>query len=382
MSEVALREKTQQVLARIRSEDVRAEIAAALPEGVSVDRFIRGAVTAFMEDQAKQRDPSKWIINADPASLLTALVKCAQDGLLPDGREAALVKRGDMVSYMPMVGGLRRLAAEYGWTLRSHAVYASDEFEHTTEPSNIHHREVFAADRGPIVAAYATARHTDGRRENLVMSAQDLAKRRAAATTDAVWAKWEAEMSAKTAERALARKLPLAEGDRLRMLRVVEALELEPGQATQDVFGRQYNPETGELTEASPALLQPAMEAASAPAPPGADGSAGGDEGDPDGVPPTPAVREVSEADELAALEASMFKAPGGKYGAETLGEALTLGEIHALPREEGAQSGPDYLRLMLQKGKDGDYRDAIEAFCKVAMPDDYAEIMAKRAEA
>ena len=389
MSEVALREKTTQTLARIRSDGTRGEIASALgvtPDSTKVDQFIRGAVTAFMEDQAKQRDPAKWIINADPASLLTALVKCAQDGLLPDGREAALVKRGDAVSYMPMVGGVRKIAAEHGWTLRSHAVYAADEFEYTTEPANIHHREVFTADRGEIVAAYATARHTDGRRENLVMGIADIAKRRAQATTDAVWAKWPAEMSAKTVERALGRKLPLAEGDRLRMLRVIEAMELDPGEATQDVYGRQYNPATGELTTGSPAPTPAETPADSAEAlPPSATDGSGGDDAGLGGEasqeggdhPPLEAAAQTpSEADELAALEASMFKAPLGKYGPEHEGGALTIGEIYALGEE-----GLVYVRTILnaKSGKQSEFRSAIEVFARSEMPEEWARAMAAR---
>lgn len=65
---------------------------------------------------AVQSNPA--LLSADRQTLFQACMKCAQDGLLPDGREAALVifrtKKKidnrdvwvDAVQYMPMVAGV------------------------------------------------------------------------------------------------------------------------------------------------------------------------------------------------------------------------------------------------------------------------------------
>lgn len=64
-------------------ESMKPQFEVALPPHVSVDRFIRVLVTAVQATPA--------LLNVEQKSLLQASMKCAQDGLLPDGREAALV---------------------------------------------------------------------------------------------------------------------------------------------------------------------------------------------------------------------------------------------------------------------------------------------------
>ena len=56
---------------------------AALPAHIPAKKFVRVACTAI------QTDPK--LMDADRTSLYAACTKAAQDGLLPDGREAALV---------------------------------------------------------------------------------------------------------------------------------------------------------------------------------------------------------------------------------------------------------------------------------------------------
>src|SRR3546814_8922350 len=63
------------------------EFRAALPAHVSVEKFTRVAQTAI------QNQPD--LANVDRKSLFGAIVRLAQDGLLPDGREAAIVKFGN-----------------------------------------------------------------------------------------------------------------------------------------------------------------------------------------------------------------------------------------------------------------------------------------------
>jgi recombination protein RecT len=90
----------------------------ALPAHISVEKFQRTILTAV------QNDPQ--LLDADRSSLLLACMRCAQDGLLPDKREAALVIFKEnkqvngqwetklLVQYMPMVYGLRKKILQSG----------------------------------------------------------------------------------------------------------------------------------------------------------------------------------------------------------------------------------------------------------------------------
>ena len=68
---------------RTQLEQRAAEFAMVLPSHISPDKFQRTVLTAV------QGNPD--LIKADRRSLLTACMKAAQDALLPDGREAAIV---------------------------------------------------------------------------------------------------------------------------------------------------------------------------------------------------------------------------------------------------------------------------------------------------
>src|SRR3569832_649722 len=80
------------------------EFRKALPGHITAERFVRTTLTAL----AMTRNNDKV---TNMGSLLTACTKAASDGLILDGREAALVVdyHGD-VQYRPMVRGLLKLA--------------------------------------------------------------------------------------------------------------------------------------------------------------------------------------------------------------------------------------------------------------------------------
>jgi recombination protein RecT len=115
------------VIDTIRSAKFKQEIQAALPESVSPDRFARVAITALLQNPSIQ--------NASRESVLNSLLRCAQDGLLPDGQQAALVMFQNKAQYMPMVGGYRQIAAEHGWSLRTFLVYENDAFDYELGPN-------------------------------------------------------------------------------------------------------------------------------------------------------------------------------------------------------------------------------------------------------
>ena len=77
MNQVATLES---IHADLSSALTRQGIQSLLPSHVSPEQFTRTAATALVADPELQ--------NADRQSLVMSLIRCAQDGLVPDGREA------------------------------------------------------------------------------------------------------------------------------------------------------------------------------------------------------------------------------------------------------------------------------------------------------
>ncbi|MDQ5821945.1 MAG: recombinase RecT, partial [Actinomycetota bacterium] len=216
----------------IRGDEFKTQVQLALPEGMRPERFVRIMATALL-------DKPEIAVQCDINSIFQAGLKAAQDGLLPDGREAAFAIFGDQCVYMPMVGGFRKIAAEYGWSLRSAVVYANDAFEYEEglEPRLVHRPVRPGAEQGAKIAAYAVAEHKDGRRLFEVMDAAAVAKRKAVARTKKVWDQWEETMWEKTPTRRLFGKLPFDEADRARIERVLSAAELGPEGSARALYG-------------------------------------------------------------------------------------------------------------------------------------------------
>ncbi len=185
------------------------EFRAALPPQIPVDKFIRTTLTAI------QMQPQ--LLETDRRSLLGACMKAAQDGLIPDGREAALVifrtKSGPACQYMPMVGGILKKIRNSGElaSISAQVVYERDSFTYELgDYERIEHKPYLGADRGKAIAVYAIARTKDGAVYREVMSVADVEKvRQASRAKDAgPWVDWWDEMARKTVIRRIAKRLP------------------------------------------------------------------------------------------------------------------------------------------------------------------------------
>lgn len=353
------------VIATIRSDGFRQQIKDALPEGVTEDRFVRVAVTALRENQDLRNV-------ADRQSLFGSLVKCAQDGLLPDGREAALVIFGSKVSYMPMIGGFRKIAAEHGWTLRTRVVYEHDDFEHTLGlDETIRHVPARAgAARGDLFAAYAVATHRDGRREIEVMYREDVEKVRnvSRAKSSGPWRDWPERMWEKTAGRRLFAKLPLDPADR----RVASLLSSEPGESARLLYGPQ----------AATGLPVAASVDAAVGAPGRGEGSQAGETGnnprpvspaDPDDDDPEPggeAALEGEIVDEQEPVDPQKLeRACAVRVGEGQYKGGKPLGLVAA---DDDAR---EWFAWALKQTKyRGGFRDSLETVARALLPDVWAE--------
>lgn len=219
MTEIATRDPMKELVAQVRGDQFRQQIAAALPGGVTPERFQRVTVTAI------NQNPD--LVAVDRGTLFAAVIRCAQDGLLPDGREAALVvfndrkaAGGKRATYLPMVSGYRKIGAKHGLSIEAFLVYDNDEFSYELgfDPKLTHKPpQKLGADRGDLLGAYAVARHTDGRQWLEVMSLDEIEKirsvSRAATSEYGPWVNHYGEMCRKTVARRLFKQLPLDDLD-------------------------------------------------------------------------------------------------------------------------------------------------------------------------
>lgn len=183
------------------------KLAAALPAHIKPEKFERVVMTVLNQ--------TPDLLNCDRLSLFTACTKCAQDGLVPDGREAALVPFKGQVQYMPMVYGLIKRTRQSGElaSLSAHVVYENDTFDYALgDDEHIDHKPTMQPDRGQIIAAYAIAKLKDGTVQREVMTVAEIEEVRnvSRAKNAGPWTQWFGEMARKTVVRRLCKYLPLS----------------------------------------------------------------------------------------------------------------------------------------------------------------------------
>lgn len=206
------------------------EIAQNLPSTVSPDKFRNVVVTAanMLPD----------LLTADRRSLLGACVKCAADGLVPDGREAALVMFSGKVQYMPMLAGVLKRMRNSGEiaSVVVQVVYEKDTFVwRPSDPDNPVEHGVpgLGDDRGQPIGAYAIARLKDGSVMAEVMSKAEIEKVRAVSRAKGTgpWVQWWDQMARKTVLRRLSKYLPMDAAPVESLLRRDDALGSPQGDA-------------------------------------------------------------------------------------------------------------------------------------------------------
>jgi recombination protein RecT len=182
------------------------EFCKALPAHVPAAKFQRIVVSAVAANPA--------LLGKDRTSLLASCMKAAADGLLLDGREAALVAYGSTVQYMPMIGGVLKKLRQSGEleSITSEVVYEHDEFDRWIDEDGEHfkHRPSYGEDRGKAKLVYAFARTKDDGKYLEVMDVAAVEKVRAVskAKDNGPWVQWWDEMARKTVTRRLAKRLP------------------------------------------------------------------------------------------------------------------------------------------------------------------------------
>lgn len=194
------------------------EFSRALPPHIPLERFMRVVTTAVQTSMASNFTN---LLECNRRSLWQACMKAAQDGLMPDGREGAVIKYGDDARWVPMVAGIRKKARNSGeistWDV--HCVYKNDKFVlKLGDAPSIEHTYDLAQPRGELIGAYSVALLKDGSKSYEVMSIDEIRSIRDRSEAwkayaskkikSTPWSTDEAEMARKTVAKRHAKQLP------------------------------------------------------------------------------------------------------------------------------------------------------------------------------
>lgn len=187
----------------------------ALPPQLPAERFVRIALTAV------QKSPE--VFEHRP-SFYAACMQCAQDGLLPDGREAVLQvynvnvgnkdrpKYEKRTQYMPMIEGLMKKVRNSGeiatWSIQ--VVKENDFFEYELgDNERIIHKPA-VKDRGKTIGAYSIVTFKTGEksREWMDIDQLDAVRARSKSPDKGPWKTDTDEMNRKTVARRHYKRLP------------------------------------------------------------------------------------------------------------------------------------------------------------------------------
>lgn len=185
---------------------MQGDFKMVLPPNIQPEKFMRVVITAI------QNNPD--LIAANRASLYNSCIKCAQDGLIPDGQEATLTVFKGMVVYMPMIRGILKKVRNSGElsTVDAQVVYSNDEYESWLDEKGQHfkHKKMLI-NRGDPVLTYAYALTKDGGLYFEEVSEEQMEKIEGIAKTGVVWkGAFRDEMKRKSALRRLSKRLPMS----------------------------------------------------------------------------------------------------------------------------------------------------------------------------
>lgn len=242
----------------LKAPAMQAQIRASLPKGVSLDRFTTTTVTAI--------NHSPELLKADRQSLYNAIVKCASDGLLPDGNDAILTTYNTnvgtrekpqwikKVQYQRMVGGLLKQFTKAGIHAYAVSVYEHDQFEFWNDNDGqhvMHKPVVFGRPRGALVGVFSTGKTPSGISYVEPMNIEDIDKVRAssASAEGPAWKLWYDRMGQKSALHRLRKRIAIVDEEAAAALgKIDEEFDLDTGEITPT---QQAQPDNVVHTQAS-----------------------------------------------------------------------------------------------------------------------------------
>jgi phage RecT family recombinase len=229
----------------------RQKLISALPQSIKPEKFMQIAATAAMLNPQLQE--------CTPASLMTALIQCAKDGLVPDNREAAIVvynkKEGSewvsVAQYQPMIDGVLkrlRMSSEVPY-IAAKPVYDGDHFNYwmDMDGEKFEYRPQFdTSKRGDLKLVFAAAKLKTGEMvlewmpkeevdKIMYMSKSAVDKKTGQLKQNSVWVQHYERMALKTVLHRISRRLPNASEVMEMIEREVQIKEIRNGQIVDDV---------------------------------------------------------------------------------------------------------------------------------------------------
>ncbi len=196
----------------VTSGAAKKQFALALPKHLTVDRFLRVALTAF--------NKTPQLLACSKESLTECLMSCSELGLEPDGRRAHLIpyrsKKTNKTICTLIIDykGLVALARRSGEIADIHAdvVCENDFFAYSFGTNgNLEHRPAIDK-KGNVIAAYSFVKLKDGSTSYEVMNIQEVEaiRKRSQAATKGPWVTDWNEMAKKTVFRRHSKWLPVS----------------------------------------------------------------------------------------------------------------------------------------------------------------------------
>ena len=195
----------------LSSEAMHEQFAAALPQHLSAERFVRIAITALTRTPKLQECTQE--------SMFKCLLDLSAMGLEPDGRRAHLIpfenRRLGVVECTLIIDykGLVELVRRSGEVAKIHAdvVCENDMFIHSLGEITEHTFDL-RKPRGDVYAAYAQVTLKDGSVQSAIMSKGevDAIQKRSRSASSGPWITDWNEMAKKTAFRRLTKWLTLS----------------------------------------------------------------------------------------------------------------------------------------------------------------------------
>lgn len=203
------------------------EVTMAENTLISLKQAIVQLIPAESFDKFKNFIASASLANNDlnlasAQSITQAFMDCANSGLMPDGREAAIVTRYDktakchVATFQPMVKGAVRIIHESPKikSFNVKTVYNEDVFEMWADEGGDHltYKPSFEANRvdSNIKLFYASATLANGSVIIEVMTRSQVDKHMASAKQAYIWKAWYGEMGTKTIIHRILKRLPVA----------------------------------------------------------------------------------------------------------------------------------------------------------------------------
>jgi recombination protein RecT len=172
------------------------------------------------------------VLNCNPQTILSSLVKCAQLGLFPGAmQESALIPYGEELTFQPMYQGLIKLCYQSGLVkdIACEVVYSNDFFEYMLGTEQYIKHIPADDDRGVFVGAYAVITLTYGGKIIKRMSAKEINSIRAKSANDRNAQKYNKKSIWDSDFEAMARKTVIKQAIKLapKSNKLLQAIEID-----------------------------------------------------------------------------------------------------------------------------------------------------------